>query len=325
MANIDKKNIVVRITDNWRQVEKFMYSATPPFPHVLMLELTNACNLKCIMCRNASMKRKRGFMPTDLAQDAISQARDLGIKRVALYTTGESLLHPSFIKIVKICKKLKVYCYLTSNGTLLNKRLSSEIIDSGLDSIKFSVDHSAIGEYEGTRIGANYKRLIKNLSMLKQLRDSRRSRMKIYIGAIVMRTNEENMSQFKKFFRPYVDDICFSPLVNQGGNMNTAYNELSPLQKIKSCLLHRPCRLLWDRIVISWEGYLTACCLDYEMDLVYGELTKMSMKDAWNSLKMRQWREFHLKGDLSKMPLCGKCNAPHFQNADLLTDINKAR
>jgi len=66
-----------------------------------MLELTNSCNLDCIMCGNRKTVRWRGFMPIEIAIRVFNELLENRIKNVALHSTGEILLHPKLIDIVK--------------------------------------------------------------------------------------------------------------------------------------------------------------------------------------------------------------------------------
>ena len=39
--------------------------------------------------------------------------------------------------------------------------------------------------------------------------------------------------------------------------------------KMLLCFEYKPCEMLWNRLHLTADGYLTACCVDYENDLVY--------------------------------------------------------
>lgn len=316
-----ESNLIDRIKKDWSEIESRLDTSSPGLPSTLMLELTNACNLKCIMCRNSTMKRKRGFMPLDMVKKALAEAKTLGMEKVALYTTGESLLHPSFTEIVKMCKSDGFYCYLTSNGLPLDENMWEELVTGGLDSIKISVDGASREEYEKIRIGGNFEKLMNNLTMLKQVRDRYGSAPSIYAGAVITKLNEKSIHKFRNVFGPYVDGIYLSPIVNQSGQITEKYDDLKP-SSFNITSKWKPCKMLWDRIVISYEGYITACCVDYELDLVYGDFNKTTMKKAWNSPQMRKWREMHLKGNVTNMPLCRTCNAPYIQQVEVLNRIN---
>jgi len=69
-----------------------------PFAQAVHLEVTNACNLKCVMCPRTGMDRDVGFMPRDLFLKIVQQLKEQRrwIESVALMGLGEPLLHKEF-------------------------------------------------------------------------------------------------------------------------------------------------------------------------------------------------------------------------------------
>lgn len=324
MSTSENRAFIDRISREWREVEDRFESVDPDIPDTLMLELTNACNLRCVMCRNATMKRKRGFMSMEVIERALTEAKELGIKKIALYTTGESLMHLEFIDIVKKVKEYDFYCYTTSNGLLLTEETCEAMIEAGMDSVKISIDGANKEEYEQIRIRGKWDRLLEKMALLKRTRDRLKSEMKIYAGAVVTVVNENSIEQFKEVFGPLVDGIYLSPLVNQSGQLPEVYEKLKS-DKVSIETAWKPCKMLWDRIVLSYEGNFTACCVDYELDLQIGSFDEMSLEDAWHSAQMQAWRKMHLEGTVADMDLCKTCNAPLIQQVEVLNKANKIK
>jgi MoaA/NifB/PqqE/SkfB family radical SAM enzyme len=98
------------------------YPIDAEYPKNIMIEVTNACNLKCTMCYHKHMKRKIGFMEEKLYRKIIKEAKELNIENVGLYTTGESFLHPKIFEFIRIAKEDGIkYVYITTNGQTLDK------------------------------------------------------------------------------------------------------------------------------------------------------------------------------------------------------------
>lgn len=308
------------IRSDWDELAELTRNAIAPIPRTLMLELTNACNLNCVMCQNIRAKRKRGFMDVRLAESVLTQGREIGMDKAALYSTGESLLHPDFVRILSMAKRLGYYTYLTTNGIPLYPDLAKEIVSAGLDSIKFSIDGADPETYRKIRGKDAFSTLIGNVRILKRIRDESESPLRIYAGAVIMQTNQDQMERFREVFSPLVDAIYFSPLVNQSGQMTDAYQTLK-INDTKD-VSWKPCKMLWDRIHISYEGFMTACCVDYELRMVYGDAHRDALADAWNNPQMKAWRVKHMNGDVSSLDLCRTCNAPLIQQADVLEKLN---
>ena len=85
--------------------------------------------------------------------------------------------------------------------------------------------------------------------------------------------------------------------------------------------------MLWDRLHLTAEGNLTACCVDYENDLVYKKFTKKEkIIDQFNSEKIMNLRDKHLKNDL-KNTICYQCiyneNSEYNKIDDKIGTLNK--
>lgn len=310
------KNTLERITDNWERIDQMVKSRIASVPRLLMLEVTNACNLKCKMCGNRNMKRPRGMMPLDLGRRAIREAAETGIQEVALYTTGEPLLYPCLEQLILTARENNMYCFLTSNGMLLNKQLAEVLCKSGLGSFKFSIDGTNKEEYEAIREGGIFETLMNKVQLLRETRDRLGSKLKIICGMVLMERNQEHLSTFRTLFEPIADDILISKVTNLGGKYKDT-DDIASRDAIKS----RPCRLLWDRIIINYDGKITACCVDFDADLVYGDYNNSTLLEAWNNEVIHAWRENHLTGRVETMPLCCDCDAPYIFDTDNLREM----
>jgi len=63
--------------------------------------------------------------------------------------------------------------------------------------------------------------------------------------------------------------------------------------------------------VVNYDGKTTACCVDFDAELVYGDYNNDCLLDIWNNDMMQNWRNSHLSGEIKSIPLCNKCNAPY--------------
>ena len=116
-------------------------------PTNLSLNLTNRCNLKCIMCRGI---RHGGAVPEN--RPWYSRKRELPLedwvrllKQVApfrpwLYVTGgEPLMYPHFREFVLEAKKLGLVVHLQTNATLL-AREADFLVEMGVEAVNVSID-----------------------------------------------------------------------------------------------------------------------------------------------------------------------------------------
>jgi len=286
------------------------YPLHAEYPKNLMVEVTNACNLRCIMCYNRRMKRKKGFMDMDTYKLVLENAKEIGIKMVALYTIGESFLHPRIFDFIKLAKEMGFkYVYITTNGIPLNEEKIKKIFESGLDSIKFSIDAASKETYEKLRPGGNFDMLYRNIKILKEMRDRKKSKLKIYASFLLTNKNYHELKKFKEFWKGLIDEVVITVVSNQSNLQTKEFDELVP-EKIKNMMVRKEqcCNLPWNRIVVTYDGKFTICSEDFEAELVYGDIHKESMKEAWNNEKMRRFRLMLKTGNFDLIPRCGTCN-----------------
>lgn len=116
-------------------------------PTNLSINLTNRCNLKCIMCRGI---RHSGGVPDN--RPWYSRKRELALTdwvrlldeaatfRPWLYVTGgEPLMYPHFREFVQEAKKRGLVVHLQTNATLL-AREADFLVEQGVEAVNVSID-----------------------------------------------------------------------------------------------------------------------------------------------------------------------------------------
>jgi len=295
--------IIDRIAQRWSKLDQ----STPvaKTPQIMMLEVTNACNLKCIMCAHANSRRPIGIMSKKNLIIAITQACLMNIPDIALYSTGEPLLYPHLAWAIQECKDRNLYVYITTNGVLLNAKMAQSICEAKLDSIKISIDAGNPKTYHELKGKDEFLRVLNNVKVLRTIRDEIGG-PQISCAMIMMDHNADEIELFRELFGPYADDLIITPLSNMGGKIGaTTFKR------------HEPCRQLWDRTVICYNGDVTVCCVDFDGCLTYGNILHTPLADIWNNKIIRRWRQYHIDRDF-KLPMCGSCDSCLQQPQDLI-------
>jgi pyruvate-formate lyase-activating enzyme len=285
------------------------YPLTAECPNNIMAELTNVCNLSCQMCHNKDTKQEKGYMTTGLFKKIVDNSRRLEIERLGLYMTGESFLHPDIFKFIEYAKQQGIpYVYITTNGQPLNDKKIHQVFSSGLDSIKFSIDAADKETYEKLKPGGNWEHLLNVIQRMRSLRDTLGSKLRIYASFIVTKENLHDINRYREIFDELADETLFTSIGNQGSLMNV--DTLYPVSFHALPLdATSPCDLLWNRINVTYDGFLTACCVDFEGQLLYGDFNQKSFEDCWNNDKMRAYRRMHVARQFNDIPMCGTCDS----------------
>jgi len=282
----------------------------PPFPQKnLLIEVTNCCNLDCIFCANNKSTRKRGFINSELAKKVLKDAYSLGTREVGFYTTGEPLLNLNLSEYIRYAKDLGyTYTYITTNGVLMNDEKIKELVSSGIDSIKFSINAINKEDYKMIHGRDLFGEVISNLKKLYNYRESNNLYFKIYVSYIMTKYTSYETKAIKDFFGNYSDGVVVNNVRNQSGLCPFISRELicEDEKDLVTGKRNIPCHYVFDTVNVSYEGYLSACCTDFQNYLVYADLNKESLSDAWHNIYITNLRNMHLKKEIDNT-LCHNC------------------
>lgn len=281
----------------------------PQIPRTILIEVTNKCNSKCIFCANHKMNRERNEIDFNLLCDILLQAYENGVREVGFYTTGEPLLYSKIVDAVKFAKKIGYdYVYITSNGINANISIMNKLINCGLDSIKFSINAINKNDYKLIHGIDYFDNVISNLKATNDLRNKIDSKLKIFVSYIATSYTDYDITTIKNFFSDYCDDVSIVNVRNQSGMMPLEFNFLkckNESNKVQSSRV-LPCHYLFNVINVSYEGYLTGCCTDFQNYLAFADLKKEKLIDAWNNKIITDLRKQHICGCL-KNNMCYNC------------------
>lgn len=276
-------------------------------PPILVIEPTNQCNIDCIMCPSPTKYNGAdNLMDFGLYTGIIDQTKNIA-KAILLYFRGEPLLHPEIINMVKYAKKnTNARVILSTNATLLSKKLGEKIIKSKLDDIVFSIDGYTKHTYEKIKIGSNYDHTIKNIHNFIALKNKMEGKTNITVKLIQLELNDTETESFERKWKKLgcnVEISWFNTWANQIPNYNNFSNKFNPnLSDSRT-----PCADLWFKCVINYDGKVVLCCHDFKEKIILGNLKDQELSKIWNSEKIRFLRNMHIKNMFNKIDLCQKC------------------
>ncbi len=138
-------------------------------PVKITLEITNACNLRCVMCQSRRPLRKTSSMNKRQLQE-IAKMLFPYIEELHPTTIGETFVYAHFDELLDLMRVYLVKLDLTTNGTLLNERLGNKIMPL-LKDVKFSIDAANPSLYESIRKGTKWDLFIKNVTRMLEIRE----------------------------------------------------------------------------------------------------------------------------------------------------------
>lgn len=301
--------------DNITEVKGNFLSTKPPCPESVKIELTGKCNFNCSFCARSQRLRDVNEMDKDFFKAVVKEMREEGVEELGLFYLGESFICPWLPEAVRYAKEECGYPYvfLTTNGSLSTPDKVKEVMEAGLDSLKFSFNYADKEQFEEiARVKPKlYDKMIQNIVAAYDVREEGGYSTKLYASYIDYDAEQgERMKENVDKIRPYVDEVYALPLYNQAalvnnedwefvaGNRGRAGNLQDPL----------PCWSIFTEGHIAFDGTLSACCFDHDKRFAMGNLKEQGFMEAWHSDKFTKLREAHLKKDV-KGTVCQQCVA----------------
>lgn len=138
------------------------------------IEPTNRCNLQCVTCIRNSWDEPLGDMGPDTFQRIIEGLRGFSPAPAILFGgLGEPLSHPRIVDMVRQAKAIGSTVELITNGMLLDKSMSLELVKADLDTLWVSLDGATPESYKDVRLGAALPQVLANLADFRHARWTR--------------------------------------------------------------------------------------------------------------------------------------------------------
>lgn len=186
-----------------RFVRKIVKSKT--YPKVMEFELSNECNLECVMCNghfSSSIRKNREKLQpilspyndqfVDELEDFIPYLTD------AKFLGGEPFMIDIYLKIWEKIKKINphIRIHITTNGTFLNNRIK-DLLESLQAGIILSIDSVNKSTYQKIRVNGNFDKVMENLNYF--LDYTKRKRTFISIAACPIVHNWMELPEMLEF------------------------------------------------------------------------------------------------------------------------------
>ncbi len=201
----------------------------PPGP-VVIWNLIRRCNLACKHCYSISADYD---FPDELSTDDIYRTMD-DLKEfrvpVLILSGGEPLLHPDIFEISKRAKDMGFYVGLSTNGTLINKDMISEIKAMDYDYVGISIDgigdvHDKFRRKEGAYDAS-----------INAIRLCRDNDIKIGIRYTITQDNDASLPDLLKLMHDEEIDKFYLSHLNYSGRGNRNRKDDATFQMTRNAL-----------------------------------------------------------------------------------------
>ncbi|MBR3890939.1 MAG: radical SAM protein [Bacilli bacterium] len=306
------------------------------YPRRLVLELTNACNLNCVMCgRNAA-----DFKLTSFDMDIFKSLEPLfdTIEEVTLMGWGEPTIHPNFLEMLEIINKHSARKYFCTNGMTLDK-IKNAIFDYKVDVFAVSLDGATYETNKKIRRGSDLNKIVANLKEIVKIKKERNLTYP-YINFVfcAMKSNIEELPDLVKLASDVgVDEVkvvyltAFNKLLahevlwDEKEKTKEIFNKAEEIaDKLNISLklpyligedpakdkAHKDCYVAWRDFFVGSDDYIRPCMSTNVEFFKYNK--DVDFKTMWNDKKFIEYREKVNTENMDKM--CRHCYQSSFCN-----------
>lgn len=255
----------------------------------IYIEITNTCNLKCPFCT----KSKRDKKNMSLEEFSIILKKIYPYtKYIYLHVLGEPLLHPNINEFINLAAK-DFYVNITTNGYLINNiKDNKDIRQLNISLHSFSdIYNKSFDEYINDLF--NYSDLNNDIYINYRLWSNTK-----YFDNFICKLEEK--------YNVKIDKNKINNTLKNNVFLNFKKEFIWP-QVSNDKSFKGPCYALTDHIAILSDGTITACCLDVDGELSFGNIYTDSLENILKSFKFMKMKK-ELKNGIRCNELCKKCN-----------------
>ena len=299
-------------------------------PYLLFIDPSSVCNFRCKFCPCGgankqvwSAEKRTSILPYDLYRKIIDDVAEFPgkLKTLRLYKEGEPLVNKRLPDMIHYARKRGVTQKIdfTTNGYLFERDTALAILDAGVDRINISVealDETGYEQISGVKI--NYHEYLEKLRFLYQNRN--RCHIFIKISDLGLRGHSEQ--QFYDMFGDICDEIAVE-------HVSSVWPEFEVDENLKSTrqldiyggsMAQRDtvqvCPYLFYSLCVNSDGTVSACLMDWNHQLLIGDLKRQSLLEIWNGQELREMREKHLMLQRGTYHTCRDCGQLKFAVLD---------
>ena len=316
-----------------------------PFPKYVEIEVTTKCGKRCIMCEHTWWHEPN----VDLSLANFTKLTDqFDLKWVNLTGEGDAFLNPHYLDMIAHLKHRNTSVYLVDSFDLINSDTSFKLVQMGVDGIYISMDGATATTYESIKKGNNFDKVLHNIKTLLNYKRHMHSPVpEICFRYVVNSRNQHEMLDFVKLINsvalrrewgdgskihfagildfPEIHDLYIDKLPTDQMTGITNYMTTNP-DYVPSVFAHTD-EMLNPNInrCLAWaEPYfalvphpmMLPCCAVLMSnsrarleEYCFGDYTKESVRDMWNSNYYR-WFRSTVTNPTAKVPaFCAGCRA----------------
>jgi MoaA/NifB/PqqE/SkfB family radical SAM enzyme len=270
-------------------------------PRFIQMETVTKCNARCEFCPQNEILRDPARMPTETWQKIVDDTRGLGIT-YRPFLTNEPFVDNRMPEIVRYIKQNDPTAKVefNTNGELVTEKMGIDLLEAGVDIMRFSIDGLSRETYEPSRLGINYDRVMERTQRFLELWDQGGYRDKVFteLRMIEVPENRHEIEDYRDFWGPKCSEVLITQM----------YQWPWTGQQRQDVVM-KPCLKILDELFFYSNGNATVCCWDVHERAVVGNVLEQSVQEIWESYAANCLRDLLDDGRRDLIQLCSRCNA----------------
>ncbi len=270
--------------------EGFFVHELKPDLKRLYVEITNRCNLDCIMCVRQSWETEEGDLPLTTYESLMDQLKDFPhLEEIIIGGLGEPLVHPKIEPIIMLTKQRGYKTSITTNGMLLSEGLMKTMVEAKLDGLIISCDSFSGELFSSIRRKGKISSLFEKLRCLNDIKAQAKSIFpRVHLEFVLMKSNRSELKELPKIARqlnalsvlvshvlPHTKEMTREIMYHRGSDMELEEEKMpmfwpSPVQGFATmCTVNMP-RMYWGAqrrcrfvsrkaAVVRFDGSVAPC------------------------------------------------------------------
>lgn len=287
-------------------------------PFSANIEVSSICNINCKYClhslgaKEVQKVHPLKNMDVSLFENIMEQFKMFPqqLEKLVINGVGEPLCNPKFPEILSIAKlsKASKKVEFFTNGTLLTRSLSHEIVKTGVDRIKISLQGLNSKVYKdvcGKEI--DYQELYDNISYLASIKGN----TELFIKIIDIGVNGDSQHFFEQFsfadrlfiehVEPWFDEVDYKDIYHSDRDRETISNKYG-----KTVRVPQVCPVPFYRVYIDVEGNVFYC-YSIRRPAEILNCTEQPLLSIWNSAQRNSFLTSMLRNGRSCNEVCNRC------------------
>ncbi|EKB13390.1 radical SAM/SPASM domain-containing protein [Aeromonas veronii] len=172
-------------------------------PLLLVIEVTDKCNLKCVYCYNEFSEKRQKDIDHNSLMRILLEAKKIGVFDIN-FCGGEPFSNRNFMSYLELAVELGFDVTINTNGTLINDKISKRLMELDLiQHIQVSFDGHTEDLNNKTR--GKFPRAYRGFQLLCQEAACRT--LSPSVGIVLSKTNYRHLEEIISHFSTYTNRI----------------------------------------------------------------------------------------------------------------------